>query len=36
MDRVSRSVWGASEINVGNGYKPGGTCMIAFEKKQEE
>ena len=31
-DRASKSVWGASEINVGNDYKPGGTAMVAFGK----
>ena len=25
-------MWGASEINVGNDYKPGGTAMVAFGK----
>ena len=31
-DRASKSVWGASEINVGNDYKPGGTAIVAFGK----
>ena len=31
-DRASKSVWGFSEINVGNDYKPGGTAMVAFGK----
>ena len=31
-DRASKSVWGASEINIGNDYKPGGTAMVAFGK----
>ena len=31
-DKASKSVWGASEINVGNDYKPGGTAVIAFSK----
>ena len=25
-------MWGASEINIGNDYKPGGTAMVAFGK----
>ena len=31
-DKESKSVWGASEINIGNDYKPGGTAMAAFGK----
>ena len=32
MDRASKSVWGASEINVVNDYKPGVTAMVEFGK----
>ena len=31
-DRSSKSVWGASRINVGSDYKPGGTAVAAFGK----
>ena len=29
---TSKSVWGASGINVGSDYKPGGTAVVAFRK----
>ena len=32
MDRASKSFRGASEINVGNDYKPGCTAIVAFGK----
>ena len=32
MDRATKLVWGASEINVRNDYKPGGTAMVVFKK----
>ena len=31
-DRASKSVWGASRIDVGSEYKPGGTGIVAFGK----
>ena len=31
-DKAPTSVWGASKINVGNNYKPGGIAMVAFGK----
>ena len=31
-DKASKLVWGVSEINVGNEYKPSGTAMVAFGK----
>ena len=31
-DRASKSVWGASRINVGSDYKLGGTAVVAFGK----
>ena len=31
-DKASKLVWGASGINVGNDYEPGGTAMVAFGK----
>ena len=32
-DRVSKSVWDESGINVGSDYKPGSTAVVAFGKK---
>ena len=32
MDQASKSVWGTSEINIGNDCKPGSTAMVAFRK----
>ena len=32
MDKASKSVLRAGEINVGNDYKPGSTAMVAFGK----
>ena len=31
-DRASKLVWGASRIDVGSEYKPGGTAVVAFRK----
>ena len=31
-DRASKSIWGASELNVGNDYKSGCTLMVDFGK----
>lgn len=38
IDRASKSVWGRSEINVRNDYKPGGTgtVWLRSERQQEE
>ena len=33
-DKASKSVRGASEFNVGNDYKPGGTAMVSFRKTE--
>ena len=30
MNRASKLVWGANEINVGYDYKPGSIAMLAF------
>ena len=36
MDRSSKSVWGASKIDVGGNYKLGRTGMIAFGKTAQQ
>ena len=33
IDRASKSVCEANEINVGRNYKPGGTGIVAFGKE---